>query len=68
MVRKMNGDLQVSIADHMQTLKEIKITMNGEFRGENATAGSGKTVITFTLPEGAMAEKAVTVKLKNQTN
>jgi len=66
MLKKLTDGLQVSVADPTQLLKEIRLTLNGEYTGENARPGSGKTVISFSLPEGGLARSSVTRKLNSR--
>jgi chondroitin AC lyase len=63
LLKKLTDGIQVSVADPTQQLKTININLNGEFTGGNAHPGSGKTIVRFSLPEGDMAGKTVTVKL-----
>jgi chondroitin AC lyase len=64
MLKKQTGGLQVSVADPTQQLKEIRITVKGEFSGENVTRQNGKTTLKIALPEGGDAGKTVKVYLK----
>ena len=63
MLKKTTEGLQVSVADPTQLLTEIKMVLNGEFSGENASAEAGKTFLNFLLPGGGEAGKTVTVQL-----
>lgn len=63
LLKKLTDGVQLSVADPTQLLKEINITLTGEFQGGNARPENGKTIIRFTLPEGEMAGKTVTVVL-----
>ena len=64
---KRNGDnLELSVSDPTQQLKELNLIIQGEYKGDFATNVSGKTMVKVVLPDEDNKGKTVTVKLVNQ--
>ncbi|MHA2055531.1 MAG: polysaccharide lyase beta-sandwich domain-containing protein [Candidatus Hodarchaeales archaeon] len=61
MLKKKPEGLQVSIADPAQLEKEIQITLNGNFKHDNAKVENGKTKMAVFLPQGEEAGKTITL-------
>ncbi len=64
---KRDGDnLELSVSDPTQQLKELNLLIQGEYKGDSTTIENGKTMVKVVLPDGDNKGKTVTVKLVNQ--
>jgi len=63
MIKKSDSGIQISVSDPTQKLSKIKLIINGDYSGDFATSGIGKTKIKITLPQEGDAGKTVIIKL-----
>jgi chondroitin AC lyase len=57
--RRENKRLYMSVADPTQKLKELNVTISGEYIGGNAVHGEGETIVNISLPQEGDAGKSV---------
>ncbi|MEZ5199646.1 MAG: polysaccharide lyase 8 family protein [Bacteroidales bacterium] len=67
MIKKLNDELKVAVADPTQLLKEISLTISGNYSVENSEVVNGKTKLKITLPQNEEAGKTVSIIL-NRNN
>lgn len=58
------GGLKVSISDPTHTLKNLKIAIEGKYKGENCSFENNKTFIELNLPEDDLAGKTIVFILR----
>jgi hypothetical protein len=63
MLKQKENEIQLSLADPTQKLKDISFVIAGEYSGNNTTVQDGKTIINVVLPQDEKAGKTVTLNL-----
>lgn len=66
MLKKMENEIQLSVSDPTQKLKELNLILSGEYSGDLVTTEAGKTKLKIALPQEGEAGKTVTLKLTKE--
>jgi chondroitin AC lyase len=64
MLKKERRKIRISVADPTQKLKELQLTLRGEYHGPYADSANGQTRLTIPLPEDESAGSTLTFTLE----
>lgn len=65
-LEKLKDGIKLSVSEPTHVLKNIKIIIEGKYKGENCLFQNNKTILDVQLPEGDLAGKTVSFTLKKE--
>lgn len=66
LLKKQKRQIQISVADPTQKLKELQLILDDEYSGEHTTYANGKTQLSIPLPQNGEAGSTVSFVLERR--